>query len=471
MDEQRPATYSHDAARERVEWLPPVEYRRWRDVGVRGFEADGLPDERFRGRWSGRNVTFCDLMVRTGLRLAEQAALTRFEVPLGPRGRWLSAVLAADVDRQGRLGALGLRAEFGDRGSGGYVEIDRAEVIAVGRAADRYGQVCRPLVVEDPARPVATHVTGAGVRRRRIKVAHLDADERRSLLIDGPDGLEPALFWLGEHGRPLTVARWKKMFDEAKARCGKAGVNLAAHAHLLRHTFAVVTLEQLQRGHIAALAEMTEDQRGHYTRIFGDPLDWVRRRLGHRSVVTTQIYLHLPFGTSASGFRAEVESEQALARGEDLLAMVDQHQHHNLVGPAADEGARRLTELTGRARFNGIVITDRRRLDRLMRRDDPAIYPGKYVTCVHNHATALCQQRRDSEGALRPDYGTCKPLSCRNVALTLDNVDHLRSEVVEIDRQTAARPALPPLFLHQLRRRRDEITAFLARHIQPTGDR
>ena len=54
----------------------------------------------------------------------------------------------------------------------------------------------------------------------------------------------------------------------------------------------MVTLEQLQRGHITALAELSPDQRGHYTRIFGDPLDWVRRRLGHRSVVTTQIYLH-----------------------------------------------------------------------------------------------------------------------------------------------------------------------------------
>jgi integrase len=61
---------------------------------------------------------------------------------------------------------------------------------------------------------------------------------------------------------------------------------------MLRHTFAVVTLEQLQRGHIAALAELVPQQREHYTRIFGDPLDWVRRRLGHRSVVTTQIYLH-----------------------------------------------------------------------------------------------------------------------------------------------------------------------------------
>ena len=70
------------------------------------------------------------------------------------------------------------------------------------------------------------------------------------------------------------------------------GVDLRAHAHLLRHTFAVITLEQLQRGHIAALAELSPEQRGHYTRIFGDPLDWVRRRLGHSSVVTTQVYLH-----------------------------------------------------------------------------------------------------------------------------------------------------------------------------------
>ena len=44
-------------------------------------------------------------------------------------------------------------------------------------------------------------------------------------------------------------------------------------------------------------------------------------------------------GTSDSGFRAEVESEQAIARGEHLLALIDQHDHGPLTGPAADEGA------------------------------------------------------------------------------------------------------------------------------------
>jgi hypothetical protein len=50
---------------------------------------------------------------------------------------------------------------------------------------------------------------------------------------------------------------------------------------------------QLQRGPIAELAGMTPGQRGQYQRIFGDPLDWVRRRLGHRSAETTLKYLHV----------------------------------------------------------------------------------------------------------------------------------------------------------------------------------
>lgn len=285
LDEQRPATYSHDAVRERVEWLPPPEYRRWRDVGVRGFTAAGLPDERFRGRWAARNAAFCDLMVRTGLRLSEQAALSVFEVPLdqgvgGYQRFWLPASIAKGGSSRWVYVPASVIADLA-----AYVTIERPEA-----AQARYRRMRRPLVVPDPARPVATQVTAVGVRRR-VKVAQLDAAERRMLLVEGPGGLEPALFWLGEHGWPLSVHRWKKMFGEANARCGKAGVGLAAHAHLLRHTFAVVTLEQLQRGHIAALAELTEEQRAHYTRIFGDPLDWVRRRLGHSSVVTTQIYL------------------------------------------------------------------------------------------------------------------------------------------------------------------------------------
>ena len=288
---ERPATYSHGAGRDRIEWLPAASYRRWRDIGVRGYGPDGLPNSRFRGRWAARNATFCDLMARTGMRLSEQAALSLFEVPMdrglgGYQRFWLPPAIAKGGSARWIYIPASVVADLVD-----YVEIDRAEVVDQARADGRYQRLRRPLVIEDPARPVVMQRQPGGTVHR-IKVAQLDILERRRLLIDGPDGLEPAAFWLSEYGRPVAISTWKNMFSDANKRCRTHGVTLAAHAHLLRHTFAVITLEQLQRGHIAALAELNPEQRDHYTRTFGDPLDWVRRRLGHRSVATTQIYLH-----------------------------------------------------------------------------------------------------------------------------------------------------------------------------------
>ncbi|MHC0429663.1 hypothetical protein ACX6XY_05655 [Streptomyces sp. O3] len=168
-------------------------------------------------------------------------------------------------------------------------------------------------------------------------------------------------------------------------------------------------------------------------------------------------------GTSDSGFRAEVESEQALARGEHLLAMTDAHEHTSLSGPSAEEAARRLEEFGDRARFGGTIVIDRLRLKRLMERGDPAVYPGTYVTCIHDHAKALCRPRRDTAGRDRPDLGTCRPLQCRNVALTTDSADAWRKEIDRIDERLSA-PPLPPLLEHQLRERRDELVRFLGRH-------
>ncbi|GGK31296.1 hypothetical protein GCM10011583_73950 [Streptomyces camponoticapitis] len=37
---------------------------------------------------------------------------------------------------------------------------------------------------------------------------------------------------------------------------------------------------------------MNGAQRPTYQRVFGDPLNWVRIRLGHRSATTTALYLH-----------------------------------------------------------------------------------------------------------------------------------------------------------------------------------
>ena len=90
----------------------------------------------------------------------------------------------------------------------------------------------------------------------------------------------------------MMPGTWQSMFSAANDRCQRHKIGLRAHPHLLRHTYAVVTLEQLQREHIRELGAMNPAQRTTYEQVFGDPLDWVRRRLGHRSVETTFKYLH-----------------------------------------------------------------------------------------------------------------------------------------------------------------------------------
>ena len=61
----------------------------------------------------------------------------------------------------------------------------------------------------------------------------------------------------------------------------------------------------------------------------------------HHSIQSFEGYA----GTSESGFRGEVEAEQSLQRGERRLAMIENHEHHGLRGPAAPEAEERLNNL------------------------------------------------------------------------------------------------------------------------------
>ncbi len=169
-------------------------------------------------------------------------------------------------------------------------------------------------------------------------------------------------------------------------------------------------------------------------------------------------YLTPPEGTSASGFRAEVEAEQALARGETLLAMIEGHEHQRLAGPAAQEAEARLEEFGRQARFAGSVVTDPRRLKLIMRRHNPGVFPGEFVTCVFNPDKALCLRAGSNQGPTLPD---CKPLSCHNVALTSGNLAAWRAHLERLEQALTNGATLAPYLRHRLQQQRDDIARFL----------
>ena len=245
--------------------------------------------------------------------------------------------------------------------------------------------------------------------------------------------------------------------------------DVARTNHLLNELMTWINNYCLSRGRRDGIPPMPGGRM--QTRQFRRTLAWhIARRPGGAIAGAIQ-YRHLSIqmfegyaGTSDSGFRAEVEAEQALARGEHLLTMTTGHDHHAVTGPAAAEAHRRLTNFADQTRFTGTVITDNPRLKRLMQTRDPDIYPGTYNTCVFDPSKAMCQPRPDSHGTIRPIHASCQPLDCSNTALTTDNRAALRAEVDRIDDELAQRPPLPPLLAHRLTVRRGKITAYLARH-------
>ncbi|WP_405433347.1 hypothetical protein [Streptomyces anulatus] len=204
------------------------------------------------------------------------------------------------------------------------------------------------------------------------------------------------------------------------------------------------------------------------TRHFRRTLAWyIARRPGgvvagalqyrHHSIQMFEGYA----GTSDSGFRAEVESEQAIARGEVYMEMIEAHQHLDLAGPSAEEAGRRLKDFGERAQFQGQVALDKHRLKRIMKRHDPAVYPGEYITCVNDPVKALCEKARRGNSEGLPSHGGCLPLACRNVALTAENTAAWQREIARIDKRLASRPTLAPRLRQRLQTRRAEVVEFL----------
>ena len=177
----------------------------------------------------------CDLMVRTGLRLAEQASLTLFEVP--------------DIDIHRAYAPTRLPSAIAKNGSGrriyipatvlrdlwDYIRFDRAELIEQASRRGTYDRMPDKLLVEDPEYAVdrGGRPSGVGAARSRLSirgsvVAYSSVAQRVWSL--------PTL-WLNHQGLPVMPGTWQSMFGDANDRCRRhevwpAGPSASVAPHL-----------------------------------------------------------------------------------------------------------------------------------------------------------------------------------------------------------------------------------------------
>ena len=275
-----------------VKWLTPGAYRFWRDVGLRGYGADGTPDKSWRGRNGARNGAFAETLWSSGLRTREAATLLLHELPenpqneIFPRGRLATAV-AKGRGRGFRILDQALQAIDGYRISARAAAVRRAQ------AAGRYESLPDILVVSSVTANRRVRYRDKNGDTWTISLDALGARTRRNLFVEGASGLEPATLWLTEAGMPMPHTHWKMAFHAANLRCRAQGLpELRCFPHMLRHSFALHWLIIFQCAFRSDFDHLEPGQLAEFSRLFGDPYAMVQQLLGHRSRETTvRIYL------------------------------------------------------------------------------------------------------------------------------------------------------------------------------------
>ncbi len=153
-------------------------------------------------------------------------------------------------------------------------------------------------------------------------------------------------------------------------------------------------------------------------------------------------------GTSASGFAAEVASEEAVAK---LDYVEDLYRDWNDGGGSGGGAAKRIDAEFERIRrelgdLPGIVASPSR-LRTMLRHLTKTVHPGILNDCFYQSATAVCRSRAQALGRPLPLHNMC--LICPNArrsAVHLPRLATARDQALsELDLRKKERDALPPL--------------------------
>lgn len=283
------------ARRNRVKWLDPAGYRRWRDLGLGGMSIDGRPDPAFRGRNEQRDCAFADGLYGSGLRLSEWASVVLPELSGDDPGRGYSTCRLADACAKGGYGHVYWLPRHALVDVLNYVEGARARIVRAAQRAGRYDVVDeKGFVLHSTDRDVVLrHSDGT---QRKVSLNTLNPARRRALYRMTKQGPEPLALWLNEHGQPRLPHSWEHTFQGANKRIAKLGLtNFTATPHMLRHSCALRWFAIGRLAYEKRFAHLTEEETKDFRQQFGDTWDLVAAYLGHRNPETTKrIYLE-PF--------------------------------------------------------------------------------------------------------------------------------------------------------------------------------
>lgn len=135
----------------------------------------------------------------------------------------------------------------------------------------------------------------------------------------------------------------------------------------------------------------------------------------HASVAAFEGYA----GTSASGFRAEIEAQRQLGQIDNLLDYFDQRQGGaSLGGPAGPRITQTLDDAAVKLGPMPAMIADRARLRVMLASIARTFHVGSLADCFFDPATALCLKRVTANNPAQPLTTLCEPTRCPNACIT-----------------------------------------------------
>jgi site-specific recombinase XerD len=277
-----------DVRASNVKWLTPRTFRLWRDIGLRGYTAAGLPQPGWRGRNDGRNAAFADLLFDSGLRLREAGCLLTLELPHALEGQvyYEGTVAAAIAKRRERMFYVSASALAGVTT---YMTTTRRAAIRRAQRQGRYDRMpgVRMITRISHGRDCRIEWEDRLGRRGEEAIRLIGERGRRLLFIEGASGLEPLALWLTEGGLPMDYRSWEAVFRSANQRCARFGKPIVTSPHVCRHSFALKMLVTLHRA-LDQRFGLSREERDDLRKVYGDAFTLVKDLLGHRSEQTTR---------------------------------------------------------------------------------------------------------------------------------------------------------------------------------------